>query len=250
MDDLLALRRSPLAHLADQLTATGGETTVRVREVPYLSSFEVRADPAGPAMARLGAALFGATWLGGPPRAGSWPDPGRAVGTGPRYALWCGPGWYLVVDEPGTALAETIDGALGNRMGDGRVADVSVVEVSASRTVLELTGPFAPDVLAHGCAIDLHPRAFGPGSCVQTNLAKAQVILHQTENFAPASAGAGPGALRVPSSLVAPLLSPDDTGTGPTYRVFVRASYADYLARWLLDAMVEYVGDPAAGGAA
>lgn len=203
MDDLLALRRSPLAHLADQLAVAGGESTVRMRELPYLSSFEVRGDPAGPATARLGAALFGGPLTGGP-----WPERGRVVGAGPRYALWCGPGWYLVVDEPGTALAEAIDGAVGADL------DVSVVDVSASRTVLELTGPFARDVLAHGCAIDLHPRVFGPGSCVQTALAKAQVILHQT--------GAGPSR-------------------AATYRVFVRASYADYLARWLLDATVEYV---------
>jgi sarcosine oxidase subunit gamma len=207
MDDLLSLRRSPLAQLADQLAATGGESTVRMREIPYLSCFEVRADPAGPAMARLGAALFGGSLAGSP-----WPERGRAAGAGPRYALWCGPGWYLVVDEPGTALAEAIDGVAGADL------DLTMVDVSASRTVLELTGPFARDVLAHGCAIDLHPRVFGPGWCVQTALAKAQVILHQT--------AAGPSR-------------------AATYRVFVRASYADYLARWLLDASVEYVaGDP------
>jgi sarcosine oxidase subunit gamma len=196
MDDLLALRRSPLAHLSDRLAATGGESTVRLREVAYLSSFEVRADPASPLS-------------GGP-----WPEPGHAAGAGPRYVLWCGPGWYLVVDEPGIALAEAVDGAAGAD------PDLSVVDVSAGRTVLELSGQYAREVLAHGCSIDLHPRAFGPGSCVQTTLAKAQVILHQT--------GAGPGR-------------------AATYRVFVRASYADYLARWLLDAAVEYVAgaDPA-----
>jgi sarcosine oxidase, subunit gamma len=200
MDDLLALRRSPLAQLSDQLAATGGESTVRLREIPYLSSFEVRGDPAGPAMARLGAALFG-----GSPPSQAWPRYGHAVGVGPRYVLWCGPGWYLIVDEPGTGLAETIGGA---------DPEVSAVDVSAARTVLELTGLHARDVLAHGCAMDLHPRVFVPGSCVQTTLAKAQVILHQT--------AAGPSR-------------------AATYRVFVRASYADYLARWLLDATVEYV---------
>jgi sarcosine oxidase subunit gamma len=40
-------------------------------------------------------------------------------------------------------------------------------------------------------------------------------------------------------------LAPASAGTGPTYRVYVRASYADYLARWLLDAAVEYVGGAA-----
>ena len=45
----------------------------------------------------------------------------------------------------------------------------------------------------------------------QTMLAKAQVVLHQTE--------------------------PD------TYRILVRGSFADYLVRWLLDAMTEYVSE-------
>ncbi|GIF62560.1 sarcosine oxidase subunit gamma [Asanoa ishikariensis] len=187
-------RRSPLAHLAEPLAATG-----IMRELPYLSSFEVRGDPAEPAMARLGAALFP-----GPLLAASWPTAGHAAGTGPRYALWCGPGWYLLVDEPGSALAEA--------MADD-LPGVSAVDVSAGRTVVELSGPHAREVLAHGCALDLHPRVFGPGSCARTNLAKAQVILHQTAST--------------------------------TYRVFVGASFADYLARWLLDAAVEYIrGEP------
>ncbi len=37
-----------------------------------------------------------------------------------------------------------------------------------------------------------------------------------------------------------------EVGEGPpTYRVFVRCSFARYLAEWLLDAMLEYAGDPA-----
>jgi sarcosine oxidase subunit gamma len=84
----------------------------------------------------------------------------------------------------------------------------TVVDVSAARTILELKGPHARSILEHGCTIDLHPRAFGIGASAQTNLAQAQVILHHTAR--------------------------------DTYEIYVRASFADYLARWLLDAMVEY----------
>jgi sarcosine oxidase, subunit gamma len=82
------------------------------------------------------------------------------------------------------------------------------VDVSAQRTTLLVGGPRARDLLAHGCALDLHPSVFGPGSCAQTMLARAQVVLlSQQEGFL----------------------------------VLVRSSFAAYLAEWLLDAATEYV---------
>jgi sarcosine oxidase subunit alpha len=82
------------------------------------------------------------------------------------------------------------------------------VDVSAQRTTLELRGPRARDVLMTGCALDLYPMVFPVGASAQTLLAQAQVILHHA--------------------------APD------TYRILVRASFARYLADWLLDAMVEH----------
>ena len=55
------------------------------------------------------------------------------------------------------ALAAGLDGDPG-----------SVVDVSANRTTLELSGPPAREVLEKGCPLDLHPRAFGPGRAVST----------------------------------------------------------------------------------
>lgn len=86
----------------------------------------------------------------------------------------------------------------------------SVVDVSAQHTVIELAGSRAREVLAKGCSLDLHPRAFGPGRCAQTLLGRAGVIVLPRE------------------------------GEVPTYWVFVRATFADYLAEWLLDARGEY----------
>jgi heterotetrameric sarcosine oxidase gamma subunit len=82
------------------------------------------------------------------------------------------------------------------------------VDVSAHRTTLELSGPRSRDVLMTGCSLDLHPSVFMVGACAQTLLAQAQVVLHRT--------------------------APD------TYRLLVRASFARYLADWLLDAMLEH----------
>jgi sarcosine oxidase subunit gamma len=72
-----------------------------------------------------------------------------------------------------------------------------------------VAGPRARDLLAHGCALDLHPRSFGPGRCAQTMLARAQVLLVAHD--------------------------------GDEFTVFVRSSFAGYLATWLLDAAAEYL---------
>ena len=86
----------------------------------------------------------------------------------------------------------------------------TVVDVSAQRITLRLTGSRARDVLAKGCSIDLHPRSFRRGDSAQTMLAQAGVIL----------------------------LALSDSGDD--YAVLVRSSYAGYLADWLADAALEF----------
>src|SRR5207244_11871907 len=56
----------------------------------------------------------------------------------------------------------------------------TVTDLSASRAVIEISGPRARALLEKGSGLDLHPRAFGPGSCAQTLFAKLPVILDQT----------------------------------------------------------------------
>ena len=103
-------------------------------------------------------------------------------------AIWLGPDVWL---------------ALGGRESDYPEAHAAV-DVSANRVCLELSGPGAADVLARGCALDLHPSVFPPGRCAQTLVARAQVILLRTG---------------------------DDT-----FRLLVRPSFAPYLRAWLRDA--------------
>jgi len=105
------------------------------------------------------------------------PDPNTFTGGADGSVLWLGPDEWLVVGPP-----------------------------SANRTALEVRGPKARAVLEGGCSIDLHPRAFGPGRCAQTLLARANVIVQQLTDE-------------------------------PVYRIFVRPSFATYLATWLTDAL-------------
>ena len=129
---------------------------------------------------------------------------GDVSANGPHSVLWLGPDEWLVVSgaDP-DALTRRLVGAID---GDHAAA----VDVSANRTVLALRGPAARAVLQKGCPLDLHPRAFGVGRAASTTLARVPVLLWQT--------------------------GPD------SYHLLPRSSFADYVARWLLDAMHEFTG--------
>ncbi|WP_289052807.1 sarcosine oxidase subunit gamma family protein, partial [uncultured Methylobacterium sp.] len=93
---------------------------------------------------------------------GGLPEPGKARFTGERGLVWSAPGqWLAVAEEPGvlSGLAEELHGL------------AAVTEQSDSRAVLRLTGPRAGDALRKGVAVDLHPRAFGPGDAAVTVIA-------------------------------------------------------------------------------
>jgi sarcosine oxidase, subunit gamma len=173
----LALRLGDLATIGAR---TGGG--VIVEHVPFLTQVDVRVDAA-----MLGRAPYPLPTT-----------PNTAWEEGPRAALWLGPDEWLVLGPPGAGpdIVGELDGAF-----DG--SHRSIVDVSANRVALELSGPRAKEVLSKGCAIDLHPRAWRPGMCAQTMLARAQVILHERS---------------------------DTTG------ILVRPSFADYLVDWLIDA--------------
>lgn len=192
--DLNTLRRSPLAHLAERMASASRPDTVGLVEVPFTGMVGLRVDPDGPAATRVAAVL-------GAPLPASC---GEVADGGAHQALWLGPDeWLVVTSTDAVALADQLAAALGQDPG-------LALDLSANRTVLELWGPKARNVLEKGCPVDLHPRSFGAGRAVSTTLARVPVLLWQT------------GA--------------------ETYRLLPRASFADYVARWLLDAMVEHTG--------
>jgi len=129
-------------------------------------------------------------------------DPNRVnvSAAGRRAVLWMGPDDWLVVDEDRDAAA-SIEGALRAAAGD---AFVVTVDVSENRVAFDITGPEARDLLEGGITVDLHPRAFAAGSCAQTLLARANVLLWQRTDE-------------------------------PSYRLFVRPSFAAYVEAWLED---------------
>jgi sarcosine oxidase subunit gamma len=101
-----------------------------------------------------------------------------------------------------------VDGPEDSSPASRSSARVMAVDVSAQRTTLLLSGSAVTDVLGHGTSLDVHRDVFPVGAAAQTVLAKAGVILART--------------------------TPDE------YRVWVRASFARYLAEWVIDASLEY----------
>jgi sarcosine oxidase subunit gamma len=181
-------RHSPLAGWSP-----GGLRGVAMRELAFLTAVNLRVDPAGAAARRIGELLGAALPT----------EPTTVAAAGRRFVLWLGPDEWLVLgpDQPVAALVESLRGPLAGGPG-------SAVDVSAQRTTIELTGPRARAVLAKGCPLDLHPRAFQAGRCAQTLVGRAQVLVWQAGDEA--------------------------------YRLLVRASFAGYLAAWLADAADEY----------
>ena len=192
-------RRSPLHDLAHRL-ATASELPDRIRlaEVPFLIQLTLRVAPDTPA-ALAAAEVLGVSLPAAPNTTAASED---------VKVVWMGPDEWLLVgaDGPGQRLRDQLEAALG-------AYHATVVDVSAQRTVIEVAGADARDVLQKGCSLDLYPGAFAPDRCAQSTLARAQVIL---------------------------LARSDE----PAYWVLVRATFAEYLAEWLLDAAAEYRGVP------
>lgn len=193
--DLIA-RTSPLAAWTGRLAELAPAVTAAER--PFRTQLTVRAsDPE--VVAALGQAL-GVAFPSDPCTFTSGYGSFGAI-----EVLWLGPDEFLVVAQ--ADLQAPIEEVLGVTLGS---ASGSVVDTSAQRTTVVLSGPHARDVLAHGCAIDLHRSAAPTGTCVQTLLARTGIILQVVD----AEAG--------------------------RFTVLVRSSFAEYLAAWLGDACVEY----------
>jgi sarcosine oxidase subunit gamma len=135
-------------------------------------------------------------------------EPASAAAKSQVTALWLGPDqWLLTCPPDDTAF---FIASLREALADTHCA---LTDVSDGRAAFCLEGPSARDVLAKGCPLDLHPRAFTPGSCAQSLLGKAAVLIH---------------------------LRTDEPPTGACFDLHVGRSFAHYLWAWLKDAGLEY----------
>ena len=161
---------------------------VALGELPIMDMLNLRGKPQDAAFTDAVASVTG---LALPLQANTATrGPGRAL-------LWLGPDEWMLQCEAGQAatLEQALRAALAGQ-------HVSVVEVGHGFTTLSVQGPGAGALLARGCPLDFHPRAFQAGQVAQTHIARtnAMVLCRQT---------------------------------GTDYALTVRRSFADYLFRWL-----------------
>lgn len=177
---------------------------ILLQEVPFTPMWDLRVNPSSPAFAAVNQAL-GLTL---PTRVGDvvrneaacLGQPGHKEGQTGLSALCLGPDQWMLT---GTADAS-------EQLAPVQAAHhVSVVDVSAQRTKIEVYGPSAKSVLEHVWEQDLREKNFGIDKCSQGIMFRSPVILwHCCENC---------------------------------YIVLVRSSFAEHLWAVLVDATVEYL---------
>lgn len=191
MPDLFQ-QQSPLVQI--NFTEPKGHAP-RIEELPFLGFLNLRGKTTNMAFV---AAVLKVIGCEPPVKANT------VVESGDYRIYWLGPDEWLVVTPTGQAgkLQAELQTALAGVFS-------SVVDNSSGLTMLKITGGNAAKLLARDCPLDLHPRAFKPGRCAQTRLAKAGMT-------------------------IAPLN--DSSG----FEIIIRRSFADYIGLWLQDGCVEF----------
>ena len=107
-------------------------------------------------------------------------EPGISNSDGKTQVCWNGPNsWMIIASDEESArapvsLLQTLQAAVGD-LG-------AVVDQSHGRCGLRLSGARARQVMAKNTAIDLHPRAFGPGRCAMTSMAHMNATIVQVDD--------------------------------------------------------------------
>ena len=112
--------------------------------------------------------------------------------------LWLGPDAWLLVSGRAGKIHELLPIERG-----------FLTDVSHGRAAFRISGPRTREMLAKGCSLDLHRRAFQAGQCAQTSLAHVGVLLHLPE-------------------------------AGGQFDLYCARSYAQHLWHWLVEAASEY----------
>ena len=131
------------------------------------------------------------------------PTANKFTTAGERHVVWLSPDEFMVICEAGKdeELASAIHASFGNR-------HAAVTNITDALTAFHLKGVAVRQVLAKGCALDLHQNSFASGDAAQTLLSQAAVTIMALANDG--------------------------------FIVICRTSFASYLHDWIVDAALEY----------
>ncbi len=134
-----------------------------------------------------------------------WPQSTGVVARGRAEVICVGPAdWLLLASEPDdSSWVGRLDLAFEG-------TPFRSTDVSQALVRIEMEGAEVRDLLAKGCALDLHPSTFGVGRSARTRLAGMPVVVHCTAES--------------------------------RFECIVTASYVDFLLAWGADAAVEFSG--------
>ncbi len=85
--------------------------------------------------------------------------------------LKLGPNEWLLIADTKTSWSERM-----------KIPGATLTDVSHARVAVMLDGSKSREMLAKGCTVDLHPKVFPPGTCIQTSIAKIGVIVLKGQN--------------------------------------------------------------------
>jgi len=185
-------RRGPIDHLAAAPLTIGDDALV-IRDRSICGKWVLRGNAADPGFFASAEAALGLPL----PR-----EPNTTAVTETWTVLWLGPSEWLCV------CADERREALGRSLVSSRLR---ATDVGDGRARFTLSGHRAIDLLHKGTALDVGPRAFPPGHCASTLLARIDVVLHHVAG-------------------------------GQAHDIYCDRGFAEYLFLWLADAAAEFAG--------
>ncbi len=162
---------------------------LELREVAHARMVELAKPRSGPALDTMLGILHSKRL----PDVGEMQMAGRSILLGTGFERW------LLIAEERVADARTL----------GHLDDAFEIALEAGDawTQFAISGSAALDLLAKGCALDLHPRVFSKDMCATTRFAQVRCVLFRAAN---------------------------------SHRLIVGRSYAVSLAEWLVEAAQEF----------
>ena len=151
------------------------------------------------------------TWAAGAPAPSlvqeaigvAWPQKTGTVASGRVDVICVGPAeWLVLTAKPDAALWMERLGALFQGSA------YRATDMSQALLHVQVEGPQVRDLLAKGCALDLHPSLFPPGRSARTRFASMPVIVRCIRHS--------------------------------SFELIVTLSYADYLMSWIEDSELEF----------